>query len=151
MTGFRRKQVAGGDELHVVVGSHSIAPRALALVQVRHEALEHLGLVQELLVALGGLVRLVYPALDHFHVRHDELEVDDLNVARGVRAALDVDDVLIIEAAHNVDDGVRVADVGQELVAQALALGRRPCTRPAMSTNSMTAGVYFFGSYISAS
>ena len=33
-------------------------------------------------------------------------------------------------------------DVGEELVAQALALGRAACTRPAMSTNSMTAGVY---------
>ena len=38
------------------------------------KALEHLGLVQEFLVsALAGLLRLVYAALDEFHVRHDEL------------------------------------------------------------------------------
>ena len=32
-------------------------------------------------------------------------------------------DVLVIEAAHHVDDGVALPDVGQKLVAQALALG----------------------------
>ena len=39
-----------------------------------------------------------------------------------VRAALHVDDVLIVEAPHYVDNGVRHADVGEELVSQALAL-----------------------------
>jgi hypothetical protein len=33
-----------------------------------------------------------------------------------------VDDVVVLEAAHHVGDGVGLADVGQELVAQALAL-----------------------------
>jgi hypothetical protein len=31
--------------------------------------------------------------------------------------------VLVVEAAHHVDDGVGLADVGQELVAQAFTLG----------------------------
>ncbi len=30
---------------------------------------------------------------------------------------------MVVEAAHDVDDGVGLADVGQELVAQAFALG----------------------------
>ena len=34
-----------------------------------------------------------------------------------------MDHVGVVEAAHHVDDGVHLADVGQELVAQALALG----------------------------
>src|SRR5690606_9276855 len=34
-----------------------------------------------------------------------------------------VDDVRVLEAAHDVADGVDFADVGQELVAQALAAG----------------------------
>jgi hypothetical protein len=38
--------------------------------------------------------------------------------------------------AHDVDDGVHLADVGQELVAQALALVA-PRTRPAMSWKSI--------------
>ena len=122
--GLEAQQVAGGDELHVVFGA-VVAPRAPALVQVGQEALEHLGLVQELLVpALRGLLRLVYAALDELHVGHDELELDYLDVARGVRAALDVDYVLVVKAAHDVDYRVRAAYVLQEFVAQALALGR---------------------------
>ena len=33
-------------------------------------------------------------------------------------------DVTAFEAAQDVDDGVHLADVGEELVAEALALGR---------------------------
>src|SRR5690606_41176919 len=50
--------------------------------------------------------------------------VDDLDVGHGIDAAGHVDDVLVFETAHDVDDGVGLADVGEELVAQALALGR---------------------------
>jgi hypothetical protein len=35
-----------------------------------------------------------------------------------------VDDVLVVEAADDVEDRVGLADVGEELVAEALALGR---------------------------
>ena len=33
-------------------------------------------------------------------------------------------DVFVLKAAHNVHNGVHLADVGQELIAQSLALGR---------------------------
>ena len=33
-----------------------------------------------------------------------------------------MDDVVVFKAAHHVDDGVHLPDVGEELVAQALAL-----------------------------
>ena len=36
----------------------------------------------------------------------------------------DVMDVRILEAAHHLDDGVDLADVGEELVAEPLALAR---------------------------
>ena len=91
---------------------------------------EELDLVQELLVALGHLRRLFHTAVDHFEVCHDELQVDGLNVAQGVdgdvRACVghDVHDVFIVKAAHNVHDGVRAADVLEELVAEARALAR---------------------------
>jgi hypothetical protein len=44
--------------------------------------------------------------------------------ASGIDLALDVGDVVVEEAAGDEGHGVAVADVGQELVAQALALGR---------------------------
>ena len=87
------------------------------------QALEHLRLVGEFLVpALGSLFTLVYSPLDQLHVGHDELQVDYIYVARRVGAALDVDDILVVKAAHHVDDGVRAAYVLQEFVAQALAV-----------------------------
>ena len=41
-----------------------------------------------------------------------------------VDLAGDVDDVVVLEAAHHVGDRVDLADVGEELVAEALALRR---------------------------
>ena len=84
--------------------------------------------MEELLVALGGLGGPVDPAVHHLQVCHDELQVDGLDVALGVhghvgaRVGHHMHDVLIIEAAHHMDDGVRLPDIGQELVAQARAL-----------------------------
>ena len=40
----------------------------------------------------------------------------------GVDPAVDVDDVVVVEGAHHLADGVGLADGRQELVAQALAL-----------------------------
>ncbi|MCY1535036.1 hypothetical protein D9M68_704240 [compost metagenome] len=48
-----------------------------------------------------------------------ELGEDDLDVGDRVDLVGDVDHVVVFEAAHHVDDGVRLANVGEELVAQA--------------------------------
>ena len=97
---------------------------------MRGECLEYIRLVQELLVALAHLRGLFHAAVHHLQVGHDEFEVDRFNVADGidrhVRAGVgdDVHDVLVIEAAHDVNDGVRATDVLQELVAEASTLAR---------------------------
>ena len=52
-----------------------------------------------------------------------ELDVDGVDVIGGIDAAVHVDDVLVLEAAYHVGDGVSLADVLQELVAESLALG----------------------------
>src|SRR5438445_401072 len=44
--------------------------------------------------------------------------------SRTARPCGDVDDVLVLEAAHDLDDRVDLADVLEELVAEPLALGR---------------------------
>ena len=43
-------------------------------------------------------------------------------MSRSDHPARHVDHVVVLEAAHHVDDGVGLADVGQKLVAQAFAL-----------------------------
>ena len=57
-------------------------------------------------------------------VGEDQLRLDRLDVARGVDAALGVDDVRVAVRADDVDERVGLADVREELVAEALALVR---------------------------
>ena len=58
--------------------------------------------------------------------------------------------VVVLEAADHVHDGVHLADVGQELVAEAFP-SLAPFTSPAMSTNSTVAGTVRSGLTIPAS
>ena len=119
---FQGQQVGGGDEGQVVsiVG---VGSGQLALVQVLQQAGEHLHLPGEFLVAaLHGLLSLVNAALHHLDVRHDQLQIDDVDVPQGVGGAFHMGHVAVLKTADNVDDGVGGADVAQELVAQTLAL-----------------------------
>ena len=63
---------------------------------------------------------------DGLEVGEHELGLDRLDVGDRVERAGDVDDVLVLEAAHDLDDRVHLADVLEELVAEALALATRP-------------------------
>ncbi|MEL6188396.1 MAG: GTPase, partial [Myxococcota bacterium] len=49
--------------------------------------------------------------IDGLQVGEDELGVDDLDVAQGVDGAIDVNDVVVVEAADHVGDGVRGPNV----------------------------------------
>ena len=62
------------------------------------------------------------PLLDRLEVGQDELGVDRLDIARRIDPGVDVDDVVVVEGAHHLADGVGLADGGQELVAQAFPL-----------------------------
>ena len=62
------------------------------------------------------------PLLDALEVGQHQLGLDGLGVGERIDPALDVGDVGILEAAQHVGDGVALADVGEELVAEALAL-----------------------------
>ena len=125
--GLEAQKIGGRDEVGVVFRNLKGA-RALACVEVLCKVGEELDLVQELLVALGHLRGLFHAAVDHLEVCHDELQIDGLNVAEGVdgdvraRVGHDVHDILIVEAAHNVHDGVGAADILKELVAETRAL-----------------------------
>ncbi len=88
------------------------------------EALEELDLRHGGLVVLGFLLQARHRALDGAQVRQDELGADRLDVACRVHSALDVDDVLVGEEADDLADSVALADVGEELVAEALSLAR---------------------------
>ena len=89
--------------------------------------------------------------LDRCQVGERELGLDDLDVGDRVDLAVDVDHVLVLEAAHHVARSRRSRGCWRGTGCP----GPRPCdapaTRPAMSTNSTIAGMIFCGLTMSAS
>ncbi|MNT20301.1 hypothetical protein D3C72_1556070 [compost metagenome] len=109
----------------LVLLGHLGQARGLAVAQLLERKVDQLQRQLGFLVAaLGALLDLNATALQALEVGQHQLGFDDLEVRNGVDAVLDVGDVVIDEAARDKGHGVAVADVGQELVAQALALGR---------------------------
>lgn len=95
---------------------------------------------RDLLLLEAGFLRQARDGLlDGLEVGEDQLGVDRLDVVLRRDLAVDVDDVLVLEGPDDLADRVGLADVREELVAQALAL-EAPRTMPAMSTKSTVAG-----------
>ncbi len=59
---------------------------------------------------------------DGIEVGKDQLGIDHLDVAQGIDVARHMDNVVVLEAAHHMGDGVDLADVAEKLVAESLAL-----------------------------
>ena len=66
-----------------------------------------------LLLVLDVLDEPLHALLGLCNIRKDELEVDDIHVTNGVDAAIDVDDVVVLEAPHDVALWSRVDGQGQ--------------------------------------
>ena len=74
------------------------------------------------LVAAGLLLQTRDRLLDGLDVGQDQLGLDGADVGGGVDLAVDVRDVLVAEDARDLADRRGLADVREELVAQALSL-----------------------------
>lgn len=120
--GGEQEELAGEFLLVDAVEGHRAGGQALVqrFLDAGQDAVLELG---DLVAYLSGLEGLGDAALDGLQVLDEELVVDDFLVAHGVDGAVDVGDVVVVEAAEHVDYGIGLADVGQELVAEALALG----------------------------
>src|SRR5690606_8940126 len=119
------QQMEALDQLLLVIGQ-VLHQRAgwFALAEMRDEFLQQRLLGYSFLVAALGVTRYALQLLlATVEVREDQFQIDNLDIALGVDAIGDVDDIVVIEATHHVGDGVGFADVGQELVAQAFTLG----------------------------
>ncbi len=73
--------------------------------------------------ALALLLGILETFGDRFHVRKGELGVDGLGITKWVYGTIDVEDIGIVEGAHDLSDGIGFADVGQEFIAETLAFG----------------------------
>ena len=78
-------------------------------------------LVAERAVELGLPLGLGEALLDRLEVGEGQLELDDAQVLERIGGP---GDVVVVEGPQHEHDGVDLADVGEELVAQALALAR---------------------------
>ena len=117
------KQRAIGDELFFFLSAGKI-PGGFALAQPLVQPFEERCLGQRLFIAaLGCLFAAVDPPFYQVNVGEHQLQVDGLNIPRRANLAADMDDLAVIKAAHHMDDGIHLANMGKELVAQALALG----------------------------
>ena len=76
-----------------------------------------------LVAALGLLLERVDALLEAVEIGEHQLGLDGLDVGDRIDLALDMGDVVVLEAAHHMRDGVDLADMGEELVAEPLALG----------------------------
>jgi hypothetical protein len=74
------------------------------------------------LCRLGVLVRLDELLLHGLEIGECELGVDRLDIVDRVDRARHVRDVVVLEAAHDMRDRIRLADIGKEFVAEPFAL-----------------------------
>ena len=98
-------------------------PHGLRILQQGQRLLHHRQDGHRLLVLAGrALADLHDAALQTFEVGQHQLGFDRLGVRYRIDTALDMGDVVILEAAQHMHDGVDLADVGEELVAEPFAL-----------------------------
>ena len=74
-----------------------------------------------LAAALGLLLQRVDALFQAVEIGQHQLGLDRLDVGDRIDPAFDMGDVVVLEAAHHMGDGVDLADVGEELVAEPLA------------------------------
>jgi hypothetical protein len=117
-----QEQVADQRFLFIVQAQRTAG---LAVVEAGLQLLQH-GLAGDrvLLARLGGTLGAVQRLLHAFQIGQRQLGVDGVDVRDRVDPVVDVDDVVVLEAADHVGDRIHFPDMRQELVAQAFTTGR---------------------------
>src|SRR5699024_7856771 len=105
------------------VGLHRLVERLPALEDLGG-GIDRAQLLGGCALALDFLLDPGPSLLQGLEISEDEFGVDRVDVVAGTDLAVDVDDIVIDESADDLADGVGFADIGQELIAQALAFGR---------------------------
>jgi hypothetical protein len=125
----------GGDQVQVLhpaalVTLHLETARLASLLDVRlHREHEFVFRLCFLFVGFRLLAGALGLARDRLHVGEQQLGVDGFDIAERVDAVGDVGDVIVLEAAHYLGDGVGFADVPEKLVAEPFPF-RRPGDQP---------------------
>ena len=75
-----------------------------------------------LVIALGLLLKVGAPLFETLEVRQHQLGLDHLGIGERIDLVGDVNDIAVFKAAQHIGDGIGLADIGEELVAQPFAL-----------------------------
>ena len=118
---FVGEQEPAGYDLALLIG-HGKGARGLAGFQMSLQPLAYICFqCPQLVPVLQQMARLLRAPFHGLQVRQNQLQIDDLNITPGINAAIDVDDVFVLKAAHHVNDGIHFANMRKEFVAQPLA------------------------------
>ena len=141
-------------EASLLVLCKSHGARALTLLKNCVNALKKLQLTRKSLVALHSLLGSVYSSLYHFHIREDKLHIDGLKISHGVDRSVNVDNIIVLEAAYDVNYRIALTDVRQELVAKSLTLRSslyKTCNINELNNSrSVLLGVIHFSKHVKA-
>ena len=78
----------------------------------------------DLFVIVSRPGRFGDPSFEHLDICKDQLKIDRLDIPERIDAAVHMDDIAVVKAADHMDDGVHLADIGEELIAQSFSFGR---------------------------
>ncbi len=100
-------------------------PGGLALAQQGRAALTRESVsFASLSAPLARFFERDHALFEAFEIGQHQFGLDRLDIGGGVHLAFHMGDVAILEAAHHMDDGVHLTDIGEELIAEPFALGR---------------------------
>ena len=90
------------------------------IFDAHHQVVLHLGILVR--AYLGKFGNLGQTCLDGLQILELKFRVDDFLVADRIDRAIHMHHIVVVKATKHVDDGIRLADIGEELVAKAFAL-----------------------------
>ena len=107
-----------------LLGAGDGGARRFAGAQSRQHRVDDVGHGAGLLVAAArALLHRDCAPFEAFEIGEHQLGFDGFDIADRIDRAFDMDDIAVIEAAHDMGDRVDLADMAEKLVAEPLAAG----------------------------
>ncbi len=104
---------------------HFTGPCRLQIIQVRQQLCPQRGLLLcPLLTAFQQFRRFLCPFGHRLPVSRNQFQVNRFNIMSGIRAVRMTDNILILKTPDDMDNGLALTNMGQELVSKTLPAAR---------------------------
>ena len=107
--------ILGGIKFHASCG--------LACLQRFLQLQENIQFSLQRFILLCELYGFGNAAFQNFDIGENQFQIDGFNITDGVDGAVHMDNVCVLKAADNMTDSIHLADMAEEFIAKALALG----------------------------